>query len=263
MKNSDLQSKKIRKRSIYFLPNLLTTGSLFFGFYAIISAMNHEFTHGAIAIFIAMLLDGLDGRVARLINAQSAFGAEYDSLSDLVSFGMAPALLIYNWSLNTLDHQLLHKVGWLCAFLYVACVALRLAKFNIQIDEDDIRPKKYFYGLPCPSAAALVASLVWTGSLYHLHNLTISIMSAIIVIAVAVLMVSNIRYQSFKHIDLKDRIGFAVLVVIVMLLICIAFLPAHMLLLIFATYIISGPTVALNRFLKKRRHLSQRRKTHG
>ncbi len=148
-----LQKNRIRRRGIYLLPNLFTTAALFAGFYAIVQAMNLRFDQAAVAIFVAMVLDGLDGRVARLTRTQSAFGAEYDSLSDMVSFGAAPALIIYEWSLKGMG-----KLGWIAAFVYVAGAALRLARFNVMLDVAD---KRWFTGIPSPAAAALVAGLVW------------------------------------------------------------------------------------------------------
>src|SRR5689334_3768014 len=141
------------RRGIYWLPNLFTTASLFSGFYAIVQAMNGRFETAAIAIFVSMVLDGLDGRIARLTHTQSEFGAQYDSLSDMVSFGAAPALVMYVWALKDLG-----KLGWIAAFVYCAGAALRLARFNTNIDVID---KRYFQGLPSPMAAALLAVLLW------------------------------------------------------------------------------------------------------
>src|SRR3954449_13070916 len=148
-----LQKNRIRRRGIYLLPNLFTTAALFAGFYAIVQAMNQQFEQAAVAIFVAMVLDGLDGRVARLTRTQSAFGAEYDSLSDMVSFGAAPALIVYEWALKGMGN-----LGWIAAFVYVAGAALRLARFNVMLDVAD---KRWFTGIPSPAAAALVAGLVW------------------------------------------------------------------------------------------------------
>src|ERR1017187_1433171 len=148
-----LMNPELRRRGIYILPNLFTTGALFAGFYAIVQAMNGQFAEAGVAIFVAMVLDGLDGRVARLTRTQSAFGAEYDSLSDMVSFGAAPALVVYEWALRGMG-----KLGWIAAFIYVAAAALRLARFNTMLEVAD---QRYFQGLPSPSAAALVAGFVW------------------------------------------------------------------------------------------------------
>jgi CDP-diacylglycerol--serine O-phosphatidyltransferase len=145
------QPEKTPQRGIYLLPNLLTTAALFAGFYSIVAAMKGHFESAAIAIFVAMIADGLDGRVARLTHTQSEFGAEYDSLSDMAAFGIAPALVVYSWSLSSLG-----KLGWLAAFLYAAATALRLARFNTQVSD-----KEYFQGLPSPSAAGAIASIIW------------------------------------------------------------------------------------------------------
>ena len=151
----ETDNHSLSARGIYLLPNLFTSGALFAGFYAIVAAMNFKFEPAAIAIFIAMVMDGLDGRVARMTNTTSAFGAEYDSLSDMVSFGVAPAIIMYVWALKPLG-----KLGWIAAFIYCACAALRLARFNTKL-EDPLQDKRYFQGLPSPAAAALLAGFVW------------------------------------------------------------------------------------------------------
>ncbi len=241
-----------RRKGIYLLPNLFTSGSLFAGFYAIVAAMNHQFDQAAIAIFIALICDGLDGRVARLINAQSAFGAQYDSLSDMLAFGVTPALVLYNWSLLTLAQHGLSKVGWLTSFLYVACVALRLAKFNTQVEQVSPLAKRYFFGLPCPAGAAFVASSVWLGNAWHLGGLWLAWATFVVSILVSLLMVSNIRYRSFKDIDLKVTVRFTMIIVMVGVLICIAWWPSLVLFIIFAGYILSGPLFGLGRLRRKR-----------
>lgn len=256
MSGSDKSDKPLslgRRKGIYLLPNLFTSASLFAGFYAIVAAMNHQFDRAAIAIFIALICDGLDGRVARLINAQSAFGAQYDSLSDMLSFGVTPALVLYNWSLLTLGQHGLGKIGWLTSFLYVACVALRLAKFNTQVESALPAAKRYFFGLPCPAGAAFVASSVWFGDAWHLGGLWLSWLTVIVSVLVSLLMVSNIRYRSFKDIDLKVSVRFTKIIIMVIVLICIAWRPNLMLFVIFAGYILSGPIFGLMRLLKKRR----------
>src|SRR5579862_3353826 len=195
LKQTQLQlednSEKPQQRGIYLLPNLLTTAALFAGFYAIVAAMKGNFETAAIAIFVAMIADSLDGRVARLTHTQTAFGAEYDSLSDMAAFGIAPALVAFSWSLFSLG-----KLGWLAAFLYTAATALRLARFNTQIID-----KNYFQGLPSPSGAGLLASLVWMGSSYEIEGHAVAVVVAIMTIIVAGLMVSTTRYHSFKNID--------------------------------------------------------------
>ena len=196
-----------------------------------------------------MIFDGLDGRVARLINAQSPFGAEYDSLSDMLAFGVTPALVMYNWALQSLAEDGFGKVGWLTAFLYVACVALRLARFNTQVDHSG-EAKRYFSGLPCPSAAAFIASLVWVGNIYHVQGMWVSLLALVFTIFVSVMMVSSIPYRSFKDIDLKGKIRFTALVVIVLIAICISISPAHLLLVVFALYVFSTPSLPSKTSLK-------------
>ncbi|SDG36226.1 CDP-diacylglycerol--serine O-phosphatidyltransferase [Onishia taeanensis] len=235
--------KKIRRRGIYLLPNLFTTSALFSGFFAVVAGINGDFSAAAIAIFIAMVLDGLDGRVARMTNTQSAFGAEYDSLADMISFGMAPALVSFTWILQDLG-----KVGWVVAFLYVACAALRLARFNVQIGSTD---KRWFIGLPSPSAAALVAASVWTFHSFDANAFAFKLLMLVVVAASGVLMVSNIRYYSFKDVDLKGPVPFVVLLAIVLGFVVISVEPSVMLLLLFAAYVASGPVLAALRKMKK------------
>ncbi|MDI4636239.1 MULTISPECIES: CDP-diacylglycerol--serine O-phosphatidyltransferase [Halomonadaceae] len=234
--------KKIRRRGIYLLPNLFTTSALFSGFFAVVAGINGDFSAAAIAIFIAMVLDGLDGRVARMTNTQSAFGAEYDSLADMISFGMAPALVAFTWILQDLG-----KVGWVVAFLYVACAALRLARFNVQIGSTD---KRWFIGLPSPSAAALVAASVWTFHSFDANAFAFKLLMLVVVAASGVLMVSNIRYYSFKDVDLKGPVPFVVLLAIVLGFVVISVEPSVMLLLLFAAYVASGPVLAVLRKMK-------------
>jgi CDP-diacylglycerol--serine O-phosphatidyltransferase len=246
----------IRKRGIYLLPNLFTTGSLFAGFYSIISGMNQDFTSASIAIFIALIFDGLDGRVARLINAQSAFGAQYDSLADMLSFGVAPALLAYNWNSLYLDPIGWSKLAWLSAFIFSACVALRLARFNVQLESpsNSKKGKRYFYGVPCPAAAVLVASLIWVCNIHGYQGLSFSIALVIIMLLASYLMVSNIYFRSFKDIDLKKNIRFTYLVVIVFILAGIVLRPAEALCIIFALFLLSGPVGSLVLILRKKKH---------
>lgn len=237
--------RKSRPRGIYLLPNLLTTAALFAGFYSIVAAMNGSFDVAAIAVFVAMVADGLDGRVARMTNTQTFFGAEYDSLSDMVAFAVAPALIVYKWSLFTLG-----KVGWLIAFVYTAATALRLARFNTQVHDED---KRYFQGLPCPSAAAVVAGMVWCCSYYEITGILIAIPAAIITFCVAGLMVSRVRYYSFKQIDMKGRVPFFAVVVLVLIIAAIAVDPPQMLFGIFFIYACLGPVTTLWQLRKMRR----------
>lgn len=231
----DVRLEKPPQRGIYLLPNLLTTAALFAGFYAIVAALKGNFDAAAMAIFVAMIADGLDGRVARLTNTQSPFGAQYDSLADMAAFGIAPALVIYSWSLYDFG-----KLGWLAAFLYTAATALRLARFNTQISD-----KKFFQGLPSPSAAGMIASTVWLGSNYQISGVTYNMAIAILTILVSALMVSTIRYTSFKSIDFKGKVPFLTVVIMVFIFVAVAMEPAEILFGIFIFYIISGPLMTL------------------
>lgn len=224
--------KKVRHRGVYLLPNLCTTAALFSGFYAIISAMNGRFDVAAIAIFVSMVFDGLDGRVARMTNTSSAFGEQYDSLADMVSFGVAPALVIFNWGLADLG-----KVGWAAAFGFTACAALRLARFNTQIGTVD---KGVFVGLASPSAAALIAAMVWVGSGVEVDWI-IATAAMLVTIMAALLMVSNVRYTSFKSIDLRGRVPFVAMLAVVLVFVVITIDPARVLLVAAASYASSGP----------------------
>lgn len=238
-------SQKERHSGIYLLPNLFTTASLFAAFYSIVASLKTQYEVAIIAIFIGMIADSLDGRIARLTNTQTEFGAEYDSLSDMVTFGVAPALLLYSWSLHQLG-----KIGWLVAFVYTAAVALRLARFNTQVETAD---KRYFQGLPCPPAAAVVSSLTWFCYQNQLENFTISLLTATITVAAAVLMVSNVRYYSFKEIDFKGKVPFLYLLLMVILFVAIAANPSVVLFSGFVIYALSGPlkTLLILRRLRK------------
>lgn len=232
-----------RHRGIYLLPNLFTTAALFAGFYAIVAGMRGQFEHSAIAIFVAMIMDGLDGRVARLTNTQSAFGAQYDSLSDMVSFGITPALVSYNWALSGLG-----KTGWLAAFIFAATGALRLARFNIQTGVID---KRYFIGLPIPAAAAVVAGMVWMGAEYQFSGKRISIAVALIVVSIGALMVSRLKYYSFKEID-KEHVPFVAMLILVLLFIIIAWDPPLVLFSLFFVYALSAPFFWLKDRIKRK-----------
>ena len=224
---------KSKRKGIYLLPNLLTTAGLFSGFFAVVSSMNGRFEAAAIAIFVAMVFDGLDGRVARMTDTQSDFGAEYDSMADMVSFGMAPALVAYNWGLTELG-----KLGWLAAFIYVAGSALRLARFNTQIG---IADKRFFQGLASPSAAALVAGLVWVGVEYGANGDDYGWLVAIITSAAGLLMVSNFKYNSFKEVNWHGKVPFVALLIILMVFVIVATEPALVLFIVFALYALAGP----------------------
>ena len=233
-----------RRRGIYLLPNLFTTGCLFGGFYAITAAMKGHFDLAAIAIFAAMIMDGLDGRVARLTHTQTAFGAEYDSLSDMVSFGVAPALVMYLWSLSGLA-----KLGWFAAFVYAAAAALRLARFNTQIGVED---KRYFQGLPSPAAAAIVTGFIWMGETYGLQGEAMRYVATLITAAAGLLMVSNFRYYSFKEIDIRRRVPFVVIIAVVLALALVSTNPQLMLFAIFSGYAVSGPLWTLIELRRRR-----------
>ncbi len=224
--------KKVTRRGVYLLPNLFTTGALFGGFYAIVSAMNGNFANAALAIFAAQILDGFDGRVARMTNTQSAFGTEYDSLSDMVSFGLAPAIVTYSWALHPLD-----KFGMGAAFIFTACAALRLARFNTQVGETDSR---YFTGLASPPAATLIASGVWLGSEWDLTT-EVSVFAAVVITFVGLMMVSNMRYQSFKSLDKNRRVPFVAMLITMMVFIAVTVNPPVVLFALAFTYALSGP----------------------
>ncbi|MBS0484169.1 MAG: CDP-diacylglycerol--serine O-phosphatidyltransferase [Proteobacteria bacterium] len=229
---------RLRRRGIYLLPNLFTTAALFAGFYAIVQAMNGNFEYSAIAVFIAMVLDGLDGRVARLTGTQSEFGAEYDSLSDMVSFGVAPALIVYEWALKEMDQW-----GWIIAFIYCACAALRLARFNTNIAVVD---KRFFQGLPSPAAAALIAGLVWVTINFHIQGSDIKWLASIVTLFAALTMVSNIPYYSGKEFNLRRRVPFfSVLLIVLFFFVLIPSHPPLVLFILFGAYAFSGYVIKL------------------
>jgi CDP-diacylglycerol--serine O-phosphatidyltransferase len=232
---------------IYLLPNLLTTASLFAAFYSLVSSMKGQYEAAVIAMLIGMIADGLDGRIARLTNTQTDFGAQYDSLSDMVTFGVAPPLLLYNLMLSQLG-----KVGWLVAFIYTATVALRLARFNTQLETAD---KRYFQGLPCPPAAAVMASFAWLCYQNEWQHITISILTAFLSLIASVLMVSNLRYYSFKEIDFKGKVPFLYILVMIILFVAIAANPAVVLFIGFSIYALSGPIMTLIHVRRIKKHL--------
>jgi CDP-diacylglycerol--serine O-phosphatidyltransferase len=245
MPRKGLVNPELRRRGIYVLPNLLTTAALFSGFFAIVQAMNHRFEVAAVAIFVAMIFDGLDGRVARLTRTQSAFGAEYDSLADMVSFGAAPALVIYEWALKDLD-----KLGWIAAFIYCAGAALRLARFNTNIEVVD---KRYFQGLPSPAAAALVAGLVWVAIDNRWGGHDARWVACILTIFAGITMVSNILYFSGKNFNLRKSVPFVVVLAIVMAFALASFYPPGILFALFLLYALSGYIAALWREYARRK----------
>jgi CDP-diacylglycerol---serine O-phosphatidyltransferase len=221
-----------RKRGIYLLPNLFTTSALFAGFYAIVQGMNHEFERAAIAIFVAAVLDGLDGRVARLTGTQSAFGAEYDSLADMVSFGAAPALVMYEWALRDMG-----RIGWIAAFIYCVGAALRLARFNTQLSVAD---KRWFTGLPSPAAGLLVAGMIWVLNDYQVKGGQVKWFAAALTVYAGVTMVSNVRFYSGKDLNLRRAVPFWMTLVIVVALMLISIEPSHVLWGIMVVYGFSG-----------------------
>jgi CDP-diacylglycerol--serine O-phosphatidyltransferase len=246
------EKHRVARRSIYFLPNLITTAALYFGFFAIVQATKGNFELGASAIFAAMVLDALDGRVARLTKTTSDFGAEYDSLSDVIAFGLAPALVVYEWALYSMN-----RLGWLVAFIYVACTALRLARFNIRTVMD----KRYFQGLPSPAGAAVLASWVWLIESYEFDASNLRYVTWALTLLVAGAMVSNIKFRSFKDMDLKGRVPFFALLPVVLFFVLLAFDAPLILFVIFFGYFISGPVLKAMRIRKIRRRRSQREQT--
>ncbi len=230
----DGKTPRGRRRGVYLLPNLITSGALFAGFFAMVAGMNGDFVAAALAIYVAMVLDAADGRVARLTRTESAFGAQYDSLSDMVAFGVAPALLAFSWALVNLG-----QVGWVITFIYMACAALRLARFNTSGDNSS------FTGLASPSAAAIVASLVWVLNDYRAEEEPAALLAALalglVVLGAAILMVSNFRYFSPKGLMFKGRVPFIALVVVVLIFAVILADPPRVLLVLFGLYAVSGP----------------------
>ena len=243
------QKRLISRRGIYLLPNLLTTGALFSGYYAITSAIGGRYETAVIAIFVAMILDGLDGRVARLTHTESEFGVQYDSLSDMISFGAAPALVMYLWAFVGFG-----KVGLFAAFVHMAGGALRLARFNAQVGTAD---KRYFQGLPSPAAAAIIAGFIWI-CLAHGYDIEVVKYPAIVLtISTGLLMVSNFRYSSFKEIDFRGKVPFIVAISVMLAIAFVMAQPETMLFLLFLGYAISGPIVTL--VMRRRRRLQARK----
>ncbi|MEZ5583887.1 MAG: CDP-diacylglycerol--serine O-phosphatidyltransferase [Candidatus Competibacteraceae bacterium] len=241
-----------RHRGIYLLPNIFTAAALFAGFYAIVASMHGRFEPAAIAVFVAMVLDGLDGRVARLTHTESAFGAEFDSLADMVSFGLAPALVMYQWALASMAEfgRIPGKLGWLVAFAYAACTALRLARFNTQLGSTD---KRYFMGLPSPSAAAIVVGLVWVSDDLGLHGEDMLLPALFVTVSASLLMVSRVLFHSFKQLDLRGRVRFETILIVILVLVLIAIDTPKTLFTIFFAYGLSGPLLWLLRFRQRAR----------
>ena len=239
-----LFNPELRRRGIYVLPNLFTTAALFCGFFAIVQAMKGNYEPAAIAIFVAMVLDGLDGRVARLTHTQSAFGAEYDSLSDMVSFGVAPALVTYDWALKDLG-----RLGWIAAFIYCAGAALRLARFNSSAEATD---KRFFQGLPSPAAAALVAGFVWVMIDLGVAGSDVRWMACALVVFAGITMVTNVRFYSFKDFNLRRSVPFVSIVAIALAIALLSYEPSVALFGLFVVYALSGYALTLLRLLRSK-----------
>lgn len=241
-----------RRRGIYILPNVMTTGCLFSGFYAIVAAIDGNFERAGIAVFVAMLFDGLDGRIARWTGTESAFGKEYDSLADMVAFGVAPAIVTYQWGVVRIAEygDTWRRFAWIVAFFYAAAAALRLARFNARSASD----KRFFEGLPSPSAAAAVAAFVWLWSQWRQPGLTGLILAITVTGLAGALMVSSFSYPSLKQVDDDRRVRFVTLTTVLLAFVFIAIDPPTMLFAMFATYGLSAPALWLwRRVLRLRR----------
>jgi len=236
-------------RGIYLLPNLFTTSALLAGFYSIILAYNGDYRSAAIAIIVAMVLDGFDGRVARMTNTTTEFGAEYDSLADMISFGMAPSFLVYTWSLSSLNEAHFGQLGWVISFVYTACCGLRLARFNVAVGTAD---KRFFQGLACPAAAAILASFVWvmTGMGHAGPDLVVLI--GILTVYSGIAMVSTFTYYSFKDLGTNRKVPFAMLLGLLLLFVVTAVDPPKMILIAALLYGLSGPVYYIFRWFRKR-----------
>jgi len=241
----------VRPRGVYWLPNLLTTGALFAGFYAIVAAIDLRFEYAGIAVFVAMFFDGLDGRVARWTQTASAFGKEYDSLSDMVSFGVAPAIVTYQWGVARIAEYgpLWRRIGWLVCFFYAAAAALRLARFNARAATQD---KNYFEGLPSPSAAAIVAALVWLASDQTNIGLPGLILAFLVTASAGALMISRFAFNSFKYVNPGARVRYPYVVLVPLAFILIFVHLPTSLLIVFGLYALSAPTVWVYRKLRRR-----------
>ncbi len=240
-----------QKRGVYWLPNLLTTTALFAGFYAIVAAIDGKFENAAIAVFVAMVFDGLDGRVARWTHTESAFGKEYDSLSDMVSFGLAPAIVTYQWGVVRIAEYgpLWRRLGWLVCFFYAAAAALRLARFNSRSATQD---KHYFEGLPSPSAAAIVAAFVWLASSQTNIGLPGLILAFLVTAFAGGLMISRFAFNSFKQVDAGARVRFTHILLVPLAFVLLSLHPPVTLLVFFGGYALSAPLVWLYRKLRRR-----------
>lgn len=241
---------KPRGRGIYLLPNLFTTSALFAGFYSLIAAYESSYATSAIAILVALVLDGFDGRVARMTNTTTAFGAEYDSMADMVSFGAAPAFLMYTWSLSSLPSETWGQLGWVVAFVYCACCGLRLARFNVAVGTAD---KRFFQGLACPAAATTLASFVWVNINFGNSGEKMVVLVLIATLLTGGLMVSNFAYYSFKDMTANKKVPFAMLLALLLLFVTTAVDPPKMILIASSFYAASGPAWAFYSWFRKRR----------
>ena len=241
--------RTLPRRGVVLLPNLLTTGALACGFYAIVSAINGNFSSAGAAVFAAMFFDGLDGRVARWTKTESVFGKEYDSLSDMVSFGIAPALVTYQWGVERIAEygRVWGRMGWLAAFFYAVCAALRLARFNVRTAQD----KRYFEGLPSPSAAGVVSAFIWSSSEWREPGLPGLVIAFSVTAAAGALMVSRFSYNSFKQFNLEGPVRFATFILVPLVFVAIAAYPPTSLLVVFGGYALAGPLFWLVRRLRR------------
>lgn len=244
MNENKLSNRDKLKKGIYILPNAFTSLNLFCGFLSIVSAIDGKFEYSAIAILIAVIFDSLDGKIARATNTTSQFGIEYDSLSDLVSFGLAPSLLLYLWALKPMG-----RIGWLAAFLFTACGALRLARFNTMAEET---PSAHFHGLPIPAAAGMVATTVLFSIKHSVFITEYPVFFLISIYALSFLMVSSVKYESFKKAELFKKMKFNVLVAVILVFVFIAQRPQLVLFGIALLYVISGPFITVHFIIKNR-----------
>lgn len=240
--------KRRERKGIFILPNLFTSASLFGGFYAIIAAIHGRYEAAAIAVVLSGILDGIDGRIARFTKTSSVFGTEYDSLADLVAFGVAPAIIVFQWALKPFG-----RLGWLAAFMYVICGALRLARFNVQKNQVETG---FFKGLPIPAAACSIASLVLFSGIFNNILMSRPVIILIMIYTLSFLMVSTINYPSFKEFDIRNRKPFNVLVSVILILMVVAYRPKVMLFIIMISYLLSGPVMSALRL--SRRHGEKR-----
>ena len=250
-----IEDKKKKLPGVFLLPNLITTAALFSGFYSIVSSINGEIILAALSILVAMILDGLDGRIARLTNTQTSFGEYYDSLSDMICFGLAPALLMYMWSLSNFNiyGSQWSKIAWIACFIYVASAAIRLARFNSKIQTQD---KKYFIGLASPAAAAVIICYAWVLEVSNVNIANYNWMSLLLLPLLSFLMISNITYYSFKDFNIRHKVPHISLFIIALILSFVSFDPPLVLFSFFILYALSGPAMYLLRLIKKKKSLS-------